>query len=150
MKPVPFGGADLPTTEDRKMKTITMKLAAAVLTAMLLVLVSGCAVVLVGGAAAGVGTLVYQNGELRTREYAAYDKGWSAALAAMSDLGYAVVSQEKDVVDGKIVARAPGDKKITIRVTKVSGNITEFGVRIGSMGDKDHSQPVMDAIKKRL
>lgn len=132
------------------MKTMKTKILAAVLSTIMLAFGSGCAVVVVGAAAAGVGAVVYGNGELRAREYVAYDKGWDATLAAMNDLGYAVVGREKDVVEGKITARAPGDKKVQVRVTKVSGTITEFGVRVGSFGDKAQSQPILDAIKKHL
>ena len=132
------------------MKTLTLKTAVALLATSLLLLGAGCAAVVVGGAAVGMGTAIYKNGELRSREYVGYDAGWAAATAAMNDLGYAVVSQDKTPVEGKLTVRAPGDKKLTVRVTKVTGTITEFGVRIGTLGDKPKSQPVLDAIKKRL
>lgn len=131
------------------MKTIANRLLTAVLLAITLALSSVC-VVVVAGAAAGAGEAVYSGGELKATEYTSFDKAWDAAVAAMNDLGYAITAKEKEAVESKITARAQGDKKITVRVIKVSGTMAEFQIRVGSGGDKAESQQILDAIKKHL
>ena len=67
----------------------------AILMASALPFGSGCALFLIGGAAAaaGAGTVAYVNGELEETEDVAYDAAYDAALASMSDLQYAVVDK---------------------------------------------------------
>jgi len=131
------------------MKTIISKMLAAVLLMGVVAFGTGCAAVVVG-AAAGAGAVVYNNGTLKSQEYASYDQGWSAAMAAMNQLGYAVVGQDKKEVLGEITARATGDKKITVKVRKVSGTVTGFEIRVGTWGDKTQSIAILSSIQKHL
>ena len=131
------------------MKTIISKLMTAALLMSAVALGVGCAAVVVG-AAAGAGAVVWDKGTLKSTEYASYDQGWNAAMAAMSELSYAVVGQEKGEVSGKITARAAGDKKITVEVKKVSGTSVGFDIRVGTWGDKTQSLQILDIIRKHL
>jgi uncharacterized protein YceK len=131
------------------MKTITTRFLTVVLLTITLALGSGCAAVVVG-AAAGAGAVIYSNGELRSDEATGFDKAWDASLAAMHDLNYAVVEREKGPVDAKLVARAYGDKKITVKVEKVTGTVSKIKIRVGTFGDEVQSKDILEAIQKRL
>lgn len=116
-----------------------------------LLLCNGCAVLLVGGAAAaGAGTVAYIRGELSATLDAGLDQTWSAAQATLKELEMPVTAQEKDGVSGKLTARASGDKKVIARLKKVSGTTTEVGIRVGTWGDETTSREILDRIKKRL
>jgi len=123
----------------------------AVLLAGALMFGGGCALFLIGGAAAaGAGTYAYVNGELKETEGAAYDTVYNATLAAMNDLQYAVVSKEKDAINATINARTSGDKKIEIKLVKQSATVTEIHIRVGTFGDEALSRQILDKIKAHL
>ena len=123
----------------------------AVLLAAVLVSGGGCALFVIGGAAAaGAGTVAYINGELKDTEGVAYDTAYNATLAAMNDLQYAVVSKQKDAINAKIIARTGADKKVEIDLVKQSATVTEIHVRVGTFGDEGLSRQILDKIKARL
>jgi hypothetical protein len=128
-----------------KLKSL-MTVCAAMLAA---VLFSGCAAVVVGGAA-GVGTYAYIKGELKVTENATLDRCWSATQGAMKDLQFSVTTQQKDSLSGHLVARTAMDKKIEVYVTKISENLTEVRVRVGTFGDEEMSRLVIQKIESRL
>ena len=112
---------------------------------------SGCAVLLVGGAvAAGAGTVVWVKGELKATVDGTLDHAWAASQAALKDLQMPVTGQEKDGLQGKLTARAAGDKKVTILVKKATGTTTDIGIRVGTWGDEPMSREILDKIKKHL
>lgn len=113
------------------------------------VLLSGCAAVIIGGAA-GAGTYAYIRGEMKGNENATLDRTWSATLAAMKDLEFTVMTQQKDALQGRLVARTALDKKIEINVTKISDNLTEIRIRVGTFGDQTLSHTIVQSIEKRL
>ena len=119
--------------------------------AALLALGNGCAVVVVGAAAgAGVGGYAYANGELKSSETVTYDTACTATLAAMKDLGYAVVENKKDALTDKITAVSTGDKKVYVTITKQSSTTTEISIRVGTFGDEALSRQIMDKIKSHF
>lgn len=116
-----------------------------------LLLQTGCAVLLIGGgAAAGVGGYAYVKGELKAVEKPSLDKVWDASLAAMQDLQFAVTSQAKDALTGKLVARTAQDKKVTVELKALPDGNTEIRVRVGTFGDEALSLVILDKIKKHL
>ena len=111
----------------------------------------GCALCLVGGAAAaGAGTVAYVSGELKETEDVAYDKVYDATLAAMNDMQYAVVDKSKAGITAKIFVRTAGDKKIQITLDKQSASVTEIHIRVGTFGDESLSRQILDKIKSHL
>lgn len=110
---------------------------------------SGCAAVVVG-AAAGAGAVIYHKGELHSPEAATYDNAWNASLAGLADLNYVVVDKLKGGLKARIIARAPGDKKVTIDLEKETGTVTRIGIRIDTFGNEAQSRIVLDAIKRHL
>lgn len=111
----------------------------------------GCVALLVGGAAAaGAGTVAYVRGELRSTLDAPYERVWSATQRALADLEMPVTAQEKDGLTGQITARATGDRKITVRLRKVTGTATEVRIRVGTWGDEAVSRQILEQIQRRL
>jgi hypothetical protein len=116
-----------------------------------LLLQCGCAAVLIGGgAAAGVAGYAYAKGELKGTENAGLDKVWDASLGAMKDLQFAVTSQSKDALSGQLTARTAQDKKVQIDLKALPIGGTEIKIRVGHFGDEALSMVVMDKIKQRL
>jgi len=118
-------------------------------TAIAAVYLSGCAAVIIGGAA-GAGTYAYIRGEMKGNENATLDRTWSATQAAMKDLEFSVMTQQKDALQGRLVARTALDKKIEINLIKISDNLTEVRIRVGTFGDQTLSHTIVQSIEKRL
>jgi hypothetical protein len=130
-----------------KTKWLTMALAA-----VLPVLGAGCAAVVVGGAvaAAGVGTYAYVNGEMKGTEAVSLDRAWKASQATMADLEYPILKKTKDALQAELTARTAADKKILIKLKRVSNEVTEIRIRVGTFGDESMSQLILDKIKSHL
>ena len=128
-----------------KMKSLLTLLA----TTITVLLLTGCVALVVGGAA-GVGTYAYVKGELKVNESASLDRCWSASQGAMKDLQFTVTTQNKDALSGQLIAHTAMDKKIEIYLKKVSDNLTEVRVRVGTFGDEDMSRVIIQKIEKRL
>jgi hypothetical protein len=116
-----------------------------------LAMTSGCALFLVGGAAAaGAGGYAYVSGELKDTESVSLDTAYNATLAAMKDLQYAVVSKPKDAMTATITVRNAKDEKIVITLNKQSATITEIHIRVGTFGDEQLSRQILDKIKSHF
>jgi hypothetical protein len=121
------------------------------LLAVVAALSSGCLLFVAGAAAgAGVGTYAYVNGQLKATEGVTLDKAWNATLTAMSDLSYAVTEKQKTGLEGKLTARAPGDRKIQLKLEKKSDTVTEIAIRVGTFGDESLSRQILDKIKSHF
>ncbi|HAK95121.1 MAG TPA: hypothetical protein DCM87_09005 [Planctomycetes bacterium] len=117
----------------------------------LLVMQSGCFVLLVGGvAAAGVGGYAYVKGESTAVLAASMDRSWNATVAALEDLRLPVIAKANDALSGEITARNASDTKITISLRRVSDNATEIGIRVGTFGDEAQSKAILDRIAAHL
>lgn len=122
-------------------------LAALLLSAGLL-LSSGCMAVAVAGAtAAGV---VWVRGALETNLDRDLGRVHDAAVSAVEDLEFALVSKRKSGVDGEVVARTALDKRVSITLKQVTQNTTKISIRVGLMGDEAMSQVILERIRKRL
>ncbi len=126
-----------------------MKWLMAVCMAAMLMLTGGC-FLLVAGAAAGAGAVVYVNGELKESEGVDYDRVYDATLAAMNDLQFSVVSKQKDAITAVVTARTGTDKKVIVTLNKQSATATEIRIRVGTVGDKDVSQQILAKIKSHF
>lgn len=121
------------------------------LAAASLALCNGCALLVVGGAAAaGAGAVAYTEGQLKDTEAASLDAVHTATLTALRDMQYAVVSDAKDVNNAKIIARTATDTKIEIQLAKQSPSITEIRIRVGTFGDEQLSRQILAKIKAHL
>jgi hypothetical protein len=141
-----------PDVSDREMKIIPLFVLCCSL--CLLFLTAGCLAPLVVGAAVGAGAGVagyaYVNGELKSTESAPLDRAWTGTLAAMKDLEFPIVSQQKNAVQADLTVRNASDKKTTIQLKKVTEGATEIRIRVGTFGDESLSRVILEKIKKRL
>ena len=68
----------------------------------------------------------------------------------MKDLEYPVTSQAKDALSAELTARNASDKKIMVKLKKISDTTTEVRIRVGTFGDESLSRVVLEKIKKHL
>ena len=122
-----------------------------VILSMGLLMNSGCAAVLIGGAAAGgAGTVLYVKGELHSTEDVSLDRAWNATQAAIKDMGFNVTAKERDAVSATLVAFTADGKKIQIILNRKADNVTEIGIRVGTFGDESMSRLILERIRKRF
>ncbi|MCX7766060.1 MAG: DUF3568 domain-containing protein [Candidatus Sumerlaeia bacterium] len=116
-----------------------------------LITTGGCALLLIGGAAAaGAGTAIYLMGELKATEAVSFERAWNACEAGLVDLDFSITSREKDALSGVIIARGAGDRKITIKLTRLSDRVTEIRIRVDTFGDESLSRFILDKIKSHF
>jgi len=125
-----------------------IRVSAALALAALVGVQSGCLVVAAG--AAGAGTVAYIRGELEASLEGRYDAVVTAASGAVTDLKFARISENKDALTAVIIARTADDKKIEIRVTRVTDTLSKVQIRVGIFGDEFVSVSILDRIKANL
>jgi hypothetical protein len=103
-----------------------------------------------GGAAVGVGTGAYIEGELKSTEEVSLDKAWEATQKAMEDLELIITYKGKDAISGEVMARRASGKKITVKLRKESDSFTEIRIRVGIFGNESVSHEVHKTIKKHF
>jgi len=88
----------------------------------LLPLLSGCVVAVAG--AAGAGAIAWVRGELQSAVDQNYAKTVEATRTALKELEFAKISENKDALDAEFIYRTALDKKVKIRLNKVTNNST--------------------------
>jgi hypothetical protein len=109
---------------------------------------SGCVAVVAG--AAGAGAVAYARGRLDAPLEADYDRAVRAANQAIKQLEFAKVSEKKDALEAILVARTAADRKVDIKVFKVSDQTSKVQIRVGFFGDETLSLTILDKIKINL
>jgi len=114
-------------------------------------LLSGCALLVVGGATAGgaAGAYVWLNEELKTDYYAPFDKTWTAVEKTVAGLHGTKVEPVREISQGTINTLID-DEKVRISVTYKERNVTSVAVRVGTVGNKLSSQLIHDRISENL
>ncbi len=114
-------------------------------------LFSGCAPLIIGGAAAGAGagTYYYINGELKTDYNASYDQVWKACEKTVAGMRGIDVVPTKEIAKGSITALI-NDEKVKFHITYKSKNVTTVAVRVGLIGNQLSSQLLHDKIADNL
>ena len=114
-------------------------------------MISGCAVAWVGGAAlgAGSGTYLYLSGEMKTDYYHSFDATWTACQKTIADMRGVDVEPDKEIGSGRISA-VINDEKVRIEVTYKAKNVTTVSIRVGLLGDELSSQMIHDRIGDNL
>lgn len=114
-----------------------------------LLLNTGCAAVLLGGAAAaGAGTILYVKGELQSTDDVSIDKAWRATILAVDDLGFVVTSKEKDAVSARLTALTADNKEVKITLNRKADKVTQIAIRVGTLGDESLSRLILDKIRE--
>jgi Protein of unknown function (DUF3568) len=118
---------------------------------LIVFLFSGCAALVVGGAAVGAstGTFFYVNGELKTDYYAPFDKVWNACERTVADMRGVEVAPSRELAQGTI-STVINDEKVYFDIKYKSKNFTTVAIRVGLMGNKLSSQLLHDKIAENL
>ncbi len=117
-----------------------------------LLLFSGCAGFLIGGAAVGAGTAgtyYYINGDLKTDYQASFDEVWAACEKTVADMHGIEVVPNREIAQGTINTLI-NDEKVKFDIMYKSKNITTVAIRVGLIGNKLSSQLLHDKIADYL
>jgi len=114
-------------------------------------LLSGCEVLLFGGAIAGgaTGSYVWINEELKTDYPASFDRTWVAVEKTVAGMRGTQVEPVKEISQGTINA-VIDDEKVRIYVSYKEKNLTSVAIRIGVVGNRLASQRLHDHISENL
>ena len=125
------------------------KLLAPVLLGLFLI---GCAPLIFFGAGTAVGIVgsMYYRGALTVIYQAPYMETWDATLKAIDNMKFFMESKDHDSTKGKITARRPDDKPVTISLKYKTSQETEVMIRVGLLGDKGSSKVIKEEIRKVL
>jgi hypothetical protein len=111
-------------------------------------LLSGCVVVAAG--AAGAGAVAYVRGQLEANLDHDLDAVFKASQRAMAKMEFAKIDDHKSRIDAQLVSRTALDKKVEIRLQKVTDRLTKVQIRVGLIGDQELSMLLLEKIKAEL
>jgi hypothetical protein len=115
------------------------------------VFIGGClAAWVIGGAAVGIGTYSYLNGELERKYPVGFDNAWQASIAATEQLQFSRESSNRDGLAGKLEFRRSDGTPIAITFELISDKVTSVRVRVGMFGDQEISERIHERIKDNL
>ncbi len=123
----------------------------AILFVLSVLILSGCAPIIVGGAAvsAGTGTYFYINGELKTDYHFPFDTVWNACEKTVAYMHALDVVPMKEI-SGGIIDASIEEEKVHIAIQYKAKNLTTVAVRVGLLGDQRASQRLHDKIAEFL
>ena len=115
------------------------------------VLFSGCAPLVVGGAAVtgGTGAYFYTKGELTTDYHHSFDKTWNACEKTVAYMNATDVVPVKEISKGTINAIIDGED-VCFSVEYKAKNLTMVAIRVGIIGEKAASQRLHDRVSDYL
>ena len=114
----------------------------------LLVPLTGCVAVVAG--AAGAGTVAWIEGRLDGALDANLARSIKATNLALKDLQFAKISEKKDALTAILTARTAEDKKVEIKILRVTDTTSRAQIRVGLLGDETLSLTILDKIKGNL
>ena len=108
---------------------------------------AGCLVLAAAGA--GAGTVAYTRGDLETTSSKSVAEVYKVIEASCKDMDFEIYKQEQKVFSGLIVANSDFGK-VAFTINGKSPTKTDLSIRVGTFGDKDASQLILNKIKPRL
>ncbi len=124
------------------------RLIAALLAVAALPWLTGCVVVAAG--AVGAGAVAYVRGELQSSVEADLDVTYAASQRALAKLEFAKIDQRKSGLDAQLVHRTALDKRVEIKLKKITDRLTKIEIRVGIVGDQELSLTLLDKIRAEL
>ena len=114
-------------------------------------LITGCAVALIG-AVAGAGAATYVNGKLIKTYRSEYHETVQASINTLENLRIPINENISDELKTSIKAIRPNGTPIRVDIVRMEKDLTEVGVRTGSIGlwDKKVSRQIQDYIEENL
>ena len=125
-----------------------LRVIAAVLAMAALPWLTGCVVVAAG--AVGAGAVAYVRGELESSLEADLGTAYAAAQRALAKLEFARIEERQSGLDARLVHRTALDKRVEIRLKKVTDRLTKIEIRVGVVGDQELSLTLLDKIQAEL
>ena len=118
-------------------------------------LVQGCALLVVGGLAAGAayGTVMYVNNTLKVSHNISLETAWNAANGALNDLQIAVESSTKDGASGKLTAHNAQAQPVIVQVIRKTDKDTDIEITVGTFDDaanRTEAQQIYAKMKSRF
>ena len=113
---------------------------------------SGCAAVVVGGAAAGGVTYSYITGKLTKTYESGYKQTVQAARSTLEKLKIPITDTIADGLKTEFKAKRPDETPVAIEIIRIDPNQTQVSVRTGTLGvwDRRVSEQIHDYIKEGL
>lgn len=120
-----------------------------------MILIQGCALLLLGGVAAGAayGTVKYVKNTLTVTHDVSLDKAWAAANATLQNLQMPITASKKDGASGKLEARNAQNQPVVIQVIRKTDRVTEIQITVGtfeSAANQTEAQQIHDKMKARF
>lgn len=109
---------------------------------------TGCGVLILGGAA--VGTVGYVSGDLNATLEGGFQNVVEATDSAISDNSITEISKDTSQHSIAYELRTPQDDKVLLTITRASKDLTNVTVRVGVFGDEPLSHHILDEIKIRV
>lgn len=111
-------------------------------------LCTGCAALVVGGAAA-LGTYTYTAGQMKRTYNANLDKSYAAAISGCESLQLPIFKKEKKLSSASITTQ-DAERDVWISLKAITSSTTEITVRVGYLGDEFASKRIHEAIHKHF
>lgn len=109
---------------------------------------SGCGVLLIGGAAAG--TVGYVSGELTAAMENNYDQVVAATDLAIAENSITELSRTSGKYQVSYVLKTLQGDKVQLNVAYATRDLTNVSIRIGMFGDEPLSRQILNEIESRL
>jgi hypothetical protein len=105
-----------------------------------MVLAQGCALLLIGGVAAGAayGTVKYVKNTMNVTHEVTLDKAWLAANATLKGLQMPVTSSVKDGASGKLEAHNAQNQPVIIELIRKTDSVTEIQITVGTFDSAEN------------
>ena len=111
---------------------------------------SGCAAVVVGGAAAAGAGYLWFNGNLEHTLDSALPKVEVATRQALEGLDLVGIETRADKLKGRVTARMADGTKVTVKLKAMDFETTSVRIRVGTFGDQAISEQILRHIERRL
>lgn len=125
-----------------------VRLVAGLLALAALPWMTGCVVVAAG--AVGAGAVAYVRGELASSLEGDLDAVYQAAQRALVKLEFAKIEERKSGLDAQLIHRTALDKRVEIKLEKVTDRLTKVKIRVGVVGDQELSLALLEKIRAEL
>lgn len=112
----------------------------------LLVNIYGCASVLVGAAAGGIGTATWLSGKLSQEVNGSFDKSLNAAKSALKSLNLNIAKETVKEDVAQIMSNYTDGRTIWIDIHRISLSTTRIEIRVGAAGDQEAARKIMNII----
>lgn len=119
------------------------------LVGLLLISSSGCTAIVVG-AATGVGTATWLSGKLTDEIAAPYQTTVSATRAALKSLNMPITKEVAGDKVTQIRCRYTDGASTWIDIKPLTATSSSVEVRVGTLGHKDGSSEIIEAIRKNI